>query len=908
MTILFNHQDRAFGMKRDQIDFPARHEALREDVSLLGGLIGELLREQCGEALFLRVEEARSAAIDRRSGQATGDFLQSLCRFDDSAEASDFVRGFAAWFRMVNLAEQVHRIRRRREYQKSATGPQPDSLLDVFTRLKAAGHEWGEIRALLDELLIEPVFTAHPTEATRRSILEKEQRMARYLVQRMDPTLPPGEVERLIDRVRMEQTIAWLTAEQSHTRPTVADEAEHAHFYLANTLYRIAPLIHETIAEAAISVFGIDGWPGDMPTVLRFGSWVGGDMDGNPNVGPDTVLDTLAEQRRQVIANYRREVGRLNRLLSHTEGRAGVSDEVKSRIADYRRLLPEIDKQVPARHADMPYRVLLCFIDARLRGTLDEHRAGYERAEEFLDDLDRIIESLKRHGGRRAGLFPVQRLRRRADIFRFHLAALDLRIDSGDLHEAIARQFDDPDWPERSAEERTRVLLERLQKGHAAKPDDHPVFRLLEAAATAHYRFGERAVATLIVSMSRNADDVLAAWVMARAVGIEDGRLDLVPLFETVGDLQAAERVMAGLLDLDDWRNLLARRENRQMIMLGYSDSNKDGGMVASRWSLQDAQVRLTELFEQAGIRVVFFHGRGGTIGRGGGKTHSAVLAAPPGSVAGRLRMTEQGEVIHRKYALRAIATRNLEQTTGAVIQATLGLDCQPERTEDRQVMTRLAELARSAYRELVYGSEAFSDYFRSATPIDVIERMRIGSRPASRQKKTGIEGLRAIPWVFAWGQSRHSLPGWYGLGSGLELLAEEVGLETLRQLNRRWLFFANLLQDAEMAMAKSDMDISRHYAGLAGGLGERYFPTIEAEFGRTETMICAIREQDSLLERDPTLRRSILLRNPYIDPMSFAQVDLLARWRAGNREDSALEQALITSVHGIAQGLQNTG
>ncbi len=895
-------------MKRDQIDFPARHEALRDDVSLLGGLIGELLREQSGEKLFLRVEQARAAAIDRRAGDAVGESLQPLCQFEDPLEASDFIRGFAAWFRMVNLAEQVHRIRRRRAYQKSATEPQPDSLLDVFGRLKDEGYDWETVRELLEQLLIEPVFTAHPTEATRRSILEKEQRMARYLVQRMDPTLPPVEAERLIDRVRMEQTIAWLTAEQSHTRPTVADEAEHAHFYLANTLYRVAPLIHEAIADAARQVFETDDWPGDIPTVLRFGSWVGGDMDGNPNVGPDTVLGTLAEQRRQVIVNYRREIGRLNRLLSHTEGRAGVSRAVQERITHYRRLLPEVDKQVPARHSDMPYRVLLCFVDARLRGTLEEHRAGYEKAEQLLEDLDLVIDSIRSHGGARAGLFPLQRLRRRVDIFRFHLAALDLRVDSGDLHEAVARQLKDSDWTQRPADERTRLLLDHLEKDHEVQADDHPVFRLLEAAATAHYQFGERSVGTLIVSMSRNADDVLAAWLMARAAGIEDGLLDLVPLFETVGDLQAAERVMSGLLSLETWQKLLGLRDNRQMIMLGYSDSNKDGGMVASRWSLQDAQSRLTGLFDEAGVKVLFFHGRGGTVGRGGGKTHSAVLAAPAGSVAGRLRLTEQGEVIHRKYALRAIASRNLEQATGAVIQATLGLDQQEEKAEDREVMSCLADEARTTYRELVYGSADFTDYFRLATPIDVIERMRMGSRPASRQSKSGIEGLRAIPWVFAWGQSRHSLPGWYGLGSGLEKLATEFGLEKLRDLNQRWRFFANLLQDAEMAMAKSDMAIGGHYANLAGSLGEHYFPVIQAEFDRTEAMICSIREQDSLLERDPTLRRSILLRNPYIDPMSFAQVDLLARWRDGNRENGALERALITSVHGIAQGLQNTG
>ena len=895
-------------MKREQIDFPPQHEPLRDDVSLLGGLVGELLKEQCGQRLFDRVEAARAAAIERRVGDVEHSDLESLCQFEDWAEATNFVRGFAAWFRMVNLAEQVHRIRRRRQYQAEGAGLQPDSLADVMLRLKQSGLGWQELARELERLLVEPVFTAHPTEATRRSILEKEQRMARYLVQRLDPSLPPNEVKRLVDRVTMEQTIAWQTAEQSHERPTVADEAEHAHFYLANVLYRIAPVFHENLAEAVSGAYGTEVWPGDLPTVLRFGSWVGGDMDGNPNVGPDTVLDTLSEQRRQVISNYRREVGRLNRLLSQTSGRVGISRALQERITAYRERLPEVFKQVPVRHADMPYRVFLCLVDARLRDTLADGPAAYEAPETFVADLELMIDSLGEHRGQHAGRFPLERLRRRADMFAFHLAALDLRIDSGDLHEAVARQLQDPDWPESPPAERTERLLKALAEQPDCRDDDHPVLRLLKAAASAHGRFGRRAIGTLIVSMSRNADDVLAAWLMARLAGIEDGLLDLVPLFETVGDLEAAEGVMAGLLDLPAWRQLLEQRGRRQVIMLGYSDSNKDGGMVASRWSLQDAQSRLTALFAEHGTRVVFFHGRGGTIGRGGGKTHSAVLASPPGSVAGRLRMTEQGEVIHRKYALRAIAGRHLEQTAGAVIKATLGVDRVAERDDDRALMARLAEHSRATYRDLVYADPTFAEYFRAATPIDVIERMRIGSRPASRQKKSGIDGLRAIPWVFAWGQSRHSLPGWYGLGSGLEALAEAVGLEHLRDLNDRWLFFSNLLQDAEMAMAKSDLGIAALYAGLAGDLEKRYFPVIAEEFRRTERMICRVKAQNHLLERDPTLRRSILLRNPYVDPMSFTQVDLLRQWRAGDREDKNLEQALIACVHGIAQGLQNTG
>ncbi|TVQ36801.1 MAG: phosphoenolpyruvate carboxylase [Wenzhouxiangella sp.] len=896
-------------MKREQIDFPPQHEPLRDDVSLLGGLVGDLLKEQCGQSLFDRVEAARAAAIERRAGDDERSDLEALCKFEDWSEATDFVRGFAAWFRMVNLAEQVHRIRRRRQYQAEGAGAQPDSLADVMVRLKQSGLGWEELSRELEKLLVEPVFTAHPTEATRRSILEKEQRMARYLVQRLDPSLPANEVKRLVDRVGMEQTIAWQTAEQSHERPTVADEAEHAHFYLANVLYRIAPVFHENLAEAVAAAFGTDIWPGDLPTVLRFGSWVGGDMDGNPNVGPDTVLDTLGEQRRQVISNYRREVGRLNRLLSQTSGRVGISRALKERIDAYRERLPAVFQQVPKRHADMPYRVFLCLVDARLRDTLAEGPAAFEAPEEFIADLELMIDSLAEHRGQHAGRFPLERLRRRADMFGFHLAALDLRIDSGDLHEAVARQFDDPKWPERPPTQRTERLLQSLAEQPRCRDDDHPVLRLLQAAATAHDRFGKRAIGTLIVSMSRNADDVLAAWLMARLAGIEDGLLDLVPLFETVGDLEAAEGVMAGLLDLQAWRELLEKRGRRQVIMLGYSDSNKDGGMVASRWSLQDAQRKLVALFAEHGVGVSFFHGRGGTVGRGGGKTHRAVLAAPHGAVAGHLRLTEQGEVIHRKYSLRAIAVRNLEQTAGAVLMASLGAaPAQASRADWHEGMARLAGLSREAYRNLVYADDSFADYFRQATPIDVIERMRIGSRPASRAKKTGIEGLRAIPWVFAWGQSRHALPGWFGLGTGLEKLAGEVGEDQLADMARNWLFLSNLLEDAEMAMAKSDMGIAHRYAALAGDLGRRFFPRIHREFQRTQEWICRLKGQDSLLERDPTLRRSILLRNPYVDPMSYTQVELLARWRAGNREDDALEQALIATVHGIAQGLQNTG
>ena len=895
-------------IKREDIDFPPEHEALRRDVGVLGRMVGELLEEQGGGDLFGRVEAAREAAIARRDGEQDSSELERLCRFDEAGFASEFVRGFATWFRMVNLAEQVHRIRRQRAWGRSDE-PQPESLEAVLTRLRGDGIDAGALRDLLESVRIEPVLTAHPTEATRRSILEKEQRMARYLVQRFDESLPEADLERLVDRVRMEVTIAWQTAEQAAVRPSVADEAEHAHYYLANVLYRVAPVLHERLAEAIERAWGGEAGAPAVPTILRFGSWVGGDMDGNPNVGGDTVRATLVEQRREVIGNYRREVRRLNRLLSQTRDRVGVSQDLERRLTEGREALPDIRETIPARHADMPYREFLYLVDARLAATLEDADTGYESAEAFRGDLACLVDSLEAHRGSSAGRFPARRLLRRAEVFGFHLATLDLRVDSGDLHEAVAEQLDDPDWSSRPAGERAERLL-ALLAGDEPGPGtgEHPVFGLLEAAAESQRRYGAEAVQTLIVSMSRNADDVLAAWWMARRAGVADGAMDFVPLFETVDDLAAAEGVVSGLLERDAWRGLLARREGRQMIMLGYSDSNKDGGLVASRWSLQDAQRRLVEVCREKDVRLVLFHGRGGSIGRGGGKTHRAILAAPDGSVAGRLRLTEQGEVIHRKYALRPIALRNLEQMTGAVLRASLPGRDEPGGGERSEMLQRLADVSREHYRSLVYGDKQFADYFRSATPIDVIERMRIGSRPASRNPDAGIRGLRAIPGVFSWAQSRHALPGWFGLGTGLETLAGDLGESRLAEALAGSAFLRGLVDDAEMAMAKSDLEIASRYAALAGETGSRIFPVIREEFERTRDWVCRLKGQDHLLAGDETLRRSILLRNPYVDPMSFVQVDLLGRWRDGGCEDDAMLDALIGTVHGIAQGLQNTG
>ena len=902
-------------MKREQIDFPAQHQALRDEVSVLGRLVGEVLQAQCGQPLFQRVEAARQAAIARRAGTQTTDAVRALCRFAAPQEAVDFVRGFSAWFRVVNLAEQVHRIRRQRDYESQsdesqAQPAQPDSLMAVMAELKASGLSWTEIQASLEDLVIEPVMTAHPTESTRRSLLEKEQRMARHLVQRLDQSLSATEQARLLEQIRMALTVAWQTAEQPKAQTTVADEAEHVQFYLSNTLYRVTPVLHERLAEAARAHFPDEAQHWQPQTLLRFGSWVGGDMDGNPNVTGQTVLATLTEQRRQVLTNYLREVKQLSNLLSQTIGRSGFSAAVLERT---QALLAANAVSVPERHHEMPYRVLLAAINQRLMATEGEGsnqvelEGGYTSSQAFSQDLAIIADSLLAHRGQQAGWFQVHRLMRRVEVFGFHLARMDLRIDSGDLHAAMAVWLGDDSWLTLSSAARIERLLSLSPAAGAASSHDHPVIDLLRAGAEAQQIFGVEAITAVIVSMTRGADDLLTAWWLAGQSGMVRDSVDVVPLFETVADLQAAPEIVQQCLAVERWREHLQARGGKQMIMLGYSDSSKDGGLVASRWGLQQAQQALVAVLRAHKLTPLFFHGRGGTIGRGGGKTHAAVLAAPAGAVAGHLRVTEQGEVIHRKYALRHIAIRNLEQATGAVIKAGLRPHAQPP--EHWQViMQQLSERAEDHYRTLVHEPPEFVEYFRQATPVDVIERLRIGSRPASRASQTGLAGLRAIPWVFAWGQSRHALPAWYGLGSGLKVVVDGHGMDTLKTMAQQWPFFANLLADAEMAMAKADMGIARCYAGLAGDLGERFFPMIEAEFDRTAALLCELKSQQSLLEHDPNLRRSIVLRNPYVDPMSLMQVDLLAQWRAGDREDPALEQALVATVHGIAQGLQNTG
>jgi phosphoenolpyruvate carboxylase len=891
---------------------------LRDDVRTLGALVGDVIREQCGDAFFQLVERARHAAI-----AGADDELQALVKGLPPRDAETLVRAFSAYFEVVNLAERIHRIRRRRDYLRSASDPQEGSLQATVAQLAAAGVTPPQVAALLQRLLVEPVFTAHPTEATRRTLLEKEQVIGRLLVERLDPSRTPDEERAALARIREEITAAWQTDPQPSARPTVMDELENVLFYLTDIVYRIVPPFSEELEQAVHKTYAVEVPPPTRP-VLRFGSWVGGDMDGNPNVGAETLRAALARQRDLALDRYRGEATELARRLSQSGALTGVSDAVRERIATYSAQFPKALAAIPTRYHDMPYRVLCRLIAARLEATRRDTPDGYgpPGAVELERDLGIVIASLRAHRGEHAGLFAVQRLLRRVETFGFHLATIDLRQHAHVHREVLGTLLSEPDWSSRPAAERLARLRRVLEQGEAppGSPDALATrtLEVFQSIAECRARYGPDAVGPYIISMTQGADDVLAVLVLARWGGLaQSGNahvpLDVAPLFETVTDLAAAPEVMRELLADSYYRAHLADRGGHmhQMIMIGYSDSNKDAGIGASRWALHLAQAVLVETTAQSGVDVTFFHGRGGTVSRGGGRITSAILSAPPGSIRGRYRMTEQGEAIDAKYGLRGIAMRTLEQTVSAVVLAT-ALPRAPDAREPSwtSMMEAIARESRAAYRALVYDDAQFVDYFTLATPIDVIQRMEIGSRPASRPSSDQgeIEQLRAIPWVFAWTQSRHLLPGWYGLGTALDRATERFGAAAVGEMARKWPFLRALIDDVEMVLATADLAIAARYGRLAGKAGERYLPLIRAEFDRTVANVLALKRETALLDSDPALQRSILLRNPYVDPMSLLQVDLLERWRAAGRPDNEVFRALLASVRGIAQGLQSTG
>ena len=905
--------------KRQDIRFDKKDEALRRDVHMLGEMIGELLREQRGDELFDSVEAARQAAIERREGNPhAGTVLDSIVHSLPPAETRDFVRAFSTYFQVVNAAEQVHRIRRWRDYLKDDSIRQPGSFEEAIFELKDQGFSLKDVYDVLCDLEIEPVFTADNIEPTRRTILRKQQSIVRCLVDMQNPVLTPQEITANFESIRTDATTIWQTEEHPHEERTVFDELEHVLFFLTDIIYRAVPPFYDRVRDSLVAAFGEEARQLRIPQMLTFASWIGGDMESRREITARTMREILARQRSLILNLYYRECQNLAGKLSQSATRVGVSPKILERIEHYSGHFPNALGQIPLRHRDMPYRTLLKLVAQRLQSTYDDDVYPYESLEEFGKDLQLIADSLRENGGQHAGLFSIRRLLRRVETFGFHFLTLDVRQSALVNRRVVGQLLGEDDWADQTAEQRAQRIQQALESNESPANDpDNESKRALAIFQTISFcrrRYGKQSIGPYIISMAHGIDDILSVLLLARWAELrkKDGRVpvDIAPYFETVEDLTDCAETMRELLRNDIYRSHLAQRKNRQIIMVSYSDSNEDAGLASARWSLQQAQSELVRTLDDNHVEFNLFHGRGGTISRGGGRTHAAVLGSPAGAVRGRLRATEQGELVNTKFGVRGIALRTLEQTTAAVAKATAlpRKESPKERGEWHRIMEVVATASKERYQNLIYEPSGFFEYFRLATPVDAIDRMRHGERPDMPTSAGAVNDLRDIPWDLSWSQSRHMLPGWFGFGSGLTRAIDQFGLDTVSEMAEGWYFFRALLYDVETVLAKADLNIAARYSALSGELHERFFPTIRAEFDLSVEQILNIKQQRVLLERQATLRRSIRLRNPYIDPMSLLQVDLLRRWREGGCVDEELFEGLIASINGIARGLQDSG
>jgi phosphoenolpyruvate carboxylase len=917
---------------------------LVEDIRLLGRILGDVIREQEGVEAYELVERIRklSVAFRRDADHEADRALKSLLKSLSGEQTVSVIRAFTYFSHLANLAEDRHHIRRRAIHER-AGDTQEGSIEVALARLRWAGISPRTVSQTLAQSFVSPVLTAHPTEVQRKSILDAERDIAKLLAERDEikaralpkDALAPRELAANEAQIRARVFQLWQTRLLRFTKLTVADEIENALSYYESTFLREIPKIYADLEREL----------GHQPVAsfLRMGQWIGGDRDGNPNVSAQTLEYALRRQCEVALRHYLTEVHYLGGELSQSAMLVGVTPAMRA--------LADMSPDASEHRLDEPYRRALTGMYSRLAAALKALTGGdaarhavppqnpYAKSEEFLADLRVIEDSLLAHHG---GALVQQRLHpliRAVEVFGFHLATVDLR-QSSDQHEmtvaellAVARI--EPNYAKLSEAAR-RILLVRLLNDARAlrvmggRYSDHALHEIaiFECAKAMRERFGNQAIRHYIISHAETASDLLEVLLLQKEVGLMRGTLDewavadliVVPLFETIDDLRNAAPIMREFYALPGIAKLVQRSGAEQDIMLGYSDSNKDGGIFTSNWELYRAEIALVALFDQLAnshnIQLRMFHGRGGTVGRGGGPSYQAILAQPPGTVRGQIRLTEQGEVIGSKYANPEIGRRNLETLVAATLEATL---LQPTKTAPRAFLVAaeaLSQASMAAYRALVYETPGFTEYFFGSTPIREIAELNIGSRPASRKSTQRIEDLRAIPWSFSWGQCRLTLPGWYGFGTAVrQFLGETPGqtrkdaLALLQKMNKQWPFFRALLSNMDMVLAKSDLALASRYAELVGDarLRKRIFAAIEAEWHRTVEALQLITGEKQRLAGNPALQRSIRHRFPYIDPLHHLQVELVRRHREGKLDDRA-RRGIHISINGIAAGLRNTG
>jgi phosphoenolpyruvate carboxylase len=915
---------------------------LRKDVDLLASTLGDVLRELEPPHVFETVEQVRALTkrrrAEERSGAGSADATNELRRLVaamDLPTAERVLRAFTIFFQLVNVAEEIHRVRvnRLRAGAASVARPRSESVAAAVKGLADEGWSADEIRRFIAELDVQLTITAHPTEVKRYTVRLKLERIAGALRSLGERQLAPQARRSLLDEIGAEIATLWQTRELVHERPTVVDEVKSALYYFRRSLVGAVPRLMADLEDAMATYFGAGAGAaaGTFPPVLRFRSWIGGDRDGNPNVTPAVMAEAYALQAEVALEGHLEDVDGLVQRLSQWQDRIDPGDDFRDDLARH-----EAERGPASRFMREPFRRKLFHVHAAL---LEEraaegvrHEAGrgvapgpYEGgADGYLADLALLERALLRAGGERAAGAFVRPVRYRAQAFRFHLAPLDVREHS-QVHERavadlLARAGVHHDYAALDELDRVALLGRELDDRRPFLRPDAPMgeearraLDVLRVVRRVRQRYGDDAFGNYVVSMTEGVSDVLEPLVLAKQAGVEG--LDVTPLFETEADLRAAPSILARLFDLPAYRRHVLRR-GVQEVMIGYSDSNKDAGFLAANWALYEAQEGLASVCREAGVTLRLFHGRGTSIGRGGGPTGAAILAQPPGSLGGRMRLTEQGEALADRYADPDLAHRHLEQVVHAFLLAS-ARDTRPVPPLPegyREALSRAATAARERYRSLLE-TEGFLDFYATVTPIEEISRLNIGSRPARRHAGGGLQHLRAIPWVFSWTQCRANLPGWFGLGSGLATIDEGL----LREMVREWPFFATVLDLAQMSLAKADLGIFRAYLDLVPApLRERFWPIIQSEHRLTVATVTAATGRVPA-EHDPTLQRSIDLRNPYIDPLSFLQVELLERLRrettvgeaaGAQRGDArtALEDAVLVSLLGVSAGMRNTG
>jgi phosphoenolpyruvate carboxylase len=858
-------------------------DAVDRDTVLLESLLGDVLAEQEGQAFRDRVFWLRDTAARIRTGDRSAtELLSAFVRAQSAVLLEPFARACSLQLHLANVAEELERLRRRRLHDRDASAPQRESLVAAMS--VASQRPRAQLADALSGLDVGLVMTAHPTEAMRRSVFDHQQAVWGAMERLDDPRVGPAARRLLEDELREVLTVWWQTDAIRRVRPLVEDEVRRILFFFEAFLFDAAPRLEAEIARC----FG-SPWPPARPAV-RFGTWAGGDMDGNPEVTPASVALALRFHRLTALRLLRERVDALASEFSQADQRVLVSPALEASLARDEAELAGARALRANRHE--PFRRKLSFIAARLERASAGLTGGYRSAAELDADLELLRASA---GSRRVSDGALARLLCQVRTFGFHLAALDVRLSSSDLRAAAAALIDD--YESRDESERAIGLAESVDR----RPEPAPEFAALADGLREH---GPLALGSVIISMVERPSDVLAALVLMRHAGIGTGDLPavpIVPLFETVDDLAGAEATMSALYDEPLYAQQLAASGQRQEIMLGYSDSAKDGGFLASQWELYRAQQRLLAAADERGIALRFFHGRGGSTSRGGGPSHRALLAQPAGSIRGQIRITEQGEVISQRYSHPELALRSLEQTLSGVILATLADKAAvPEHFRDEA--GRLADRSRTVYRALIYDDERFEALLNLASPLDALTQLNIGSRPASRSAGKTVGELRAIPWVFAWMQNRLLLPAWYGAGTALK----EGDGDLHREMLDRWPFFSMLISTLEMSLFKTDLGVAERYLELLGDHSAReLWEPIRAEHERVVAAVLNVSGQPALLADTPNLLARLSHRNPWIDPLSHMQVDLLRRARAGDGEAHA---PLLLSVSGIAAGMRNTG